>query len=49
MYPHALDELVWAVAREREEEARQTRPHGENRAKIAPSVIAVTVPLLSRW
>ena len=27
MYPYSVDELVWAVAREREDEARKVRPH----------------------
>ncbi len=27
MYPYSVEELVWAVAREREDEARKTRPH----------------------
>jgi len=31
MYPYALDDLAWAVAREREEEARQTRPHTDEK------------------
>jgi len=32
MYAYALDELVWAIARERQEEARQTRPHTDEKA-----------------
>ncbi len=43
MYQYALDELVWAAAREREEGARRTRPYTEDHPRIAPSVIAVTV------
>lgn len=31
MCAYALEEMAWAVAREREEEARQTRPHTEER------------------
>ena len=27
MYPYSVDELVWAVVREREDEARKARPH----------------------
>ncbi len=27
MYPYSVEELAWAVAREREDEARKTRPH----------------------
>ena len=27
MYPYSVEELVWAVAREREDEARKVRPH----------------------
>jgi hypothetical protein len=31
MYPYSVEELAWAVAREREDEARKARPHvGEN-------------------
>lgn len=26
MYPYIYEELAWAIAREREEEARKTRP-----------------------
>ncbi len=49
MPPYDVRELAWTVARGREEEARQTRPHAAVRAKIAPTVTAVTVSLLSRW
>ena len=31
MYGYSIDELAWAVARERQEEARQTQPHTEDR------------------
>ncbi|MBI2912395.1 MAG: hypothetical protein HYY03_00565 [Chloroflexi bacterium] len=31
MYACPVEELVWAVARERQEEARQTQPHTEDR------------------
>ena len=27
MYPYSVEELAWAVAREREDEARKARPH----------------------
>ena len=27
MYPYSVEQLVWAVAREREDEARKARPH----------------------
>ena len=43
MYAYALEELAWAVAREREEEARRARPHTEDRPKIAETVTEVTV------
>lgn len=39
MYPYSLDELAWALAREREEEARQTRPHPEQKAAAVESAI----------
>ena len=32
MYPYSVEELAWAVAREREDEARKTRPHVEEKA-----------------
>ncbi len=32
MYPYSIEELAWAVAREREDEARKTRPHVEEKA-----------------
>ncbi len=32
MYPYSIEELAWAVAREREDEARKTRPHVEESA-----------------
>jgi hypothetical protein len=31
MYPYSIEELAWAVAREREDEARKTRPHVEEK------------------
>ena len=50
MYAYAFEELAWAAAtrvcvraRERTEVARQTRPHIEDRPKIAPTVTQVTV------
>ena len=43
MCSYALPELVEAVARERKGQARQTHPHKEDRPKIAPRVISVTV------
>ena len=56
MYAYALEELVRAAAprrapvraRERAEVARQTRPHIEDRPKIAPTVTQVTVFSASR-
>ena len=27
MYPYSVEALAWAVAREREDEARKVRPH----------------------
>ena len=27
MYPYSVDELVWAITRDREDEVRQIRPH----------------------
>ncbi len=30
MYAYPLDELAWAVGRERQEEARRARPHTED-------------------
>ncbi len=29
MYAYPIEELTWAIARERQEEARRTRPHTE--------------------
>ena len=40
---YALEEPAWAMAGEREEDARRTRPHTEERPKTPLSVIAVTV------
>ncbi len=37
MYPYSVDELAWAVDRYREEEARQTKPHPEEKAAVAKS------------
>ena len=48
MYAYALEELAWVAARERAEEARQTRPHTEDRPKIGPTVIPATVSPASR-
>ncbi|KKK87976.1 hypothetical protein LCGC14_2747840 [marine sediment metagenome] len=48
MYAYVTDELVRAITREREEEARQTRPHAENGPKIAPTVTPATVSPASR-
>jgi len=33
MYPYDVTQLVWAISREREEEARLTRPHTEKDPK----------------
>lgn len=40
MYPYSIDELAWAVDRYREEEARQTRPHPEEKPTEVNSVIS---------
>ncbi len=40
MYPYSIDELAWAVDRDREEEARQTRPHPEEKPTEVNSVIS---------
>ena len=34
MYPYSVEELVWAVAREREDEARKARPHVGEKADV---------------
>jgi hypothetical protein len=33
MYPYDVPQLTWAIAREREDEARLTRPHTEKDSK----------------
>jgi hypothetical protein len=33
MYPYDVQQLTWAISREREEEARLTRPHTEKDSK----------------
>jgi hypothetical protein len=33
MYPYDVTQLTWAIAREREDEARLTRPHTEKDSK----------------
>jgi hypothetical protein len=43
MYAYVTDALVQAMAREREEEARKTRPHAEGRPKTAQAVTSVKV------
>ena len=43
MYAYPFEELAWAAAHERAEVTRQTRPHIEDRPKIAPTVTQVTV------
>ncbi len=48
MHAYVTDALVRAIAREREEEARLTRPHTEDRPMIAPTVTPVTAPSASR-
>jgi hypothetical protein len=35
MYPYDVEQLTWAISREREEEARLTRPHTEKDSKSA--------------
>jgi hypothetical protein len=32
MYPYSIEEMARAVAREREDESRKTRPHVEEKA-----------------
>ena len=32
MYPYSVEDLAWAVAREREDEARKVRPHVSDEA-----------------
>ena len=44
MYARVTDALVRAIAPEREEEARQTRPHTEDHRKTVPTLTSVTVP-----
>ncbi len=36
MYPYSVDELVRAIAREREDEARKTRPNVGEKADACP-------------
>ena len=45
MYAYPLEELAWAIAREREEEARHIRPHTEER----PRPLEPLRSWLSRW
>ena len=37
MYPYSVDELVWAITRDREDEVRQIRPHTEEKANAPAS------------
>ncbi len=39
MYPYSIEELAWAVERDREEEVRQTRSHWGERADASKSEI----------
>lgn len=39
MYPYSIEELVWAVERDRAEEVRQTRPHTEEKVGAPTSEI----------
>jgi hypothetical protein len=34
MYPYSIEQLAWAVERDREEEVRQTRSHTGERADV---------------
>ena len=34
MYPYSVEELAWAIAREREDEARKVRPHVGEKADV---------------
>ena len=45
MYAYPVDELAWAIAREREEEARQTQPH----AQVRPEPGTPLRSWLGRW
>ena len=45
MYAYPLEELTWAITRERAEEARQTRPHTEER----PRLVEPLRSWLARW
>ncbi len=38
MYSYLTDELIWALIREREDEAHQIRPHTEGWPKLERSV-----------
>lgn len=37
MYPYSVDELVWAITRDREDEVRQIRPHSEEKSDAPES------------
>jgi hypothetical protein len=37
MQSYIPEELIWAITREREEEARRVRPHTERRTDPAPA------------
>ena len=34
MYPYSVEKLAWAIAREREDEARKARPHVGEKADV---------------
>ena len=40
MYPYSIEEVAWAIARDREEEARQIRPRPEEKADASKSKIS---------
>lgn len=37
MYPYSVDELVWAITRDREDEVRQIGTHKEGKADATAS------------
>ena len=48
MYQYALEELVWAAARELSVDSRRTRPHAIDRPKNGEAVTVVTVSQAGR-
>ena len=47
MYSYLTDELVWALIREREDEARRLRPHTEGWPRLERAMVAPNP--LKRW